>query len=126
MRQKQSSGSVKAFYLDRDELLRKLIDASTAAIATFPEVEEVRLFGSLARGDETGLSDVDIWLLVKGRLPSNPVERMKPYYGFFVDRIGIAVDVIVAGPADLEYYGELLKDSIILAEYLPEDNAESG
>ncbi len=97
-------------------LRRELIDASTAAIAAFPEVVEVRLFGSLARGDETGLSDADIWLLVKGRLPSNPVDRMRPYYAFFADRIGIAVDVIVAGPADREYYGELLKDSIILAQ----------
>lgn len=108
-----SSGSVKAIWLNKAELLDRLAAVTREAVAVFPEIRDIRLFGSLARGDETGLSDVDIFILVSnGR--KNPIERMKPYFNFFADRLDIAVDMIVAHKNEIDSYKEILKDSFSL------------
>ncbi len=65
MRQVRSCGSVKAISLNRDEILRKLKELSTDIKKNFPDVREVRLFGSIARGEEHGLSDIDILVIVE-------------------------------------------------------------
>ncbi len=87
MRQMISSGSVKAFYLDSERLLKKIKDISEEAPTALPDIKEIRLFGSLAKGDETGFSDVDIFVLIEDN-KLNPIERMKPYFNFFSDRPG--------------------------------------
>jgi predicted nucleotidyltransferase len=66
MRQIESSGSVKAFYLDEEAVLQRLREVSEEAFAVFPELTEIRLFGSLAKGEHTGLSDVDILVVAEG------------------------------------------------------------
>lgn len=82
MRQIVSSGSVKAIFLNRDEVIKKLCEISSEASIMFPEIEEIKLFGSLVKGDETGLSDVDIFILIKNG-QGDPIERMRPYFSFF-------------------------------------------
>ncbi len=95
MRQIVSSGSVKAISLNREGVLQRLKEIVEEASRVFPEIVEVRLFGSLARGEETGLSDADLFIVTKGG-EENPVERMKPYFIFFSDRMDIGLDMIVA------------------------------
>ena len=95
MRQVISSGSVKAISLNREGVLRRLKEIVEEASRVFPEIVEVRLFGSLAKGEETGLSDADL-LVVTQSGKENPIERMKPYFSFFSDRMDIGVDMIVA------------------------------
>lgn len=113
MRQIISAHSVKAIYLDRKLLLEKLRIVSLEAAEKFTQIKEIILFGSLAKNEETGLSDVDLFLLVdKGE--ENPLERLKPYFNFFADRLDIAVDLIVALDNELEAHREMLKSSIIL------------
>ena len=63
MLRERSSGSVKIISLDRDELLARLATIATRIRARHPEVREVRLFGSLARGDQTGTSDADLLIV---------------------------------------------------------------
>lgn len=67
---------------NRDAILEKLKDIAEEASLVFPEIVEARLFGSLAKGEETGLSDADIFIVTESG-EANPVERMKPYFSFF-------------------------------------------
>ena len=60
MRQVISSGSVKAISLNREGILRRLKAVAEEASRVFPSIVEIRLFGSLAKGEETGLSDADL------------------------------------------------------------------
>jgi predicted nucleotidyltransferase len=105
---------VKAFYLPREGLLARLREVSSEALQQFPELLEVRLFGSLARGEETGLSDVDLFLVVVSD-EKDPLERMKPYYHFFAGKLALALDMIVATREELDNHGEALKGSVIIS-----------
>jgi predicted nucleotidyltransferase len=98
---------VKAVSLDRERVLRRLKEIVEEASRVFPEIVEVRLFGSLAKGEETGLSDADLFIVTKGG-KENPVERMKPYFSFFSDRMDIGVDMIVEYPSQSLRHRDLL------------------
>lgn len=82
MRQIVSSVSVKAFYLNKEDIITGLREIARESLKEFPEIREIRLIGSLAKGEETGLSDVDIFLLVDSK-EKNIIEWMKPYFNFF-------------------------------------------
>ncbi len=114
MRQIRSSGSVKAFYLDRSELIKKLREAASEALLLFPEIKEIRLVGSVARGEHTGLSDIDLFIVTESG-EKNPLERMKPYYRFFSGKIGLSLDIITAVQQETGDYKNLLEGSILLA-----------
>lgn len=113
MRQTVSSGSVRAIYLDREKVIDRTKQAAADAFQAFPNIIEIRLVGSFAKGEETGLSDVDIFLLVESE-EKNPIERIKPYFNFFADRMDIAVDVIAATKSEVINFDEMLKESIVL------------
>jgi predicted nucleotidyltransferase len=55
----RSFDSVKIISLERDKLLTRLEQIVRKIVMERREVKEVRLFGSLARGDQVGTSDVD-------------------------------------------------------------------
>ncbi|MBO9362072.1 MAG: HEPN domain-containing protein [Thermoflexus sp.] len=97
VRRIESSGSVTVISLDRDELLRRLRKAAAEALEVFPELQEVRLIGSLATGTATGTSDADLLLRVR-EISGNPLEVMKPYFCFFSRRLEVALDLLLAGP----------------------------
>ncbi|MDW3229998.1 MAG: nucleotidyltransferase domain-containing protein [Acidobacteriota bacterium] len=93
--------------------MEELKTAAKEAGDTFPEIKEIRLFGSLARKEETGLSDVDIFIVAETEI-KNPVEKIKPYFYFFSKRLKMSLDLIVAQPEELPHYEEMLKDSLPL------------
>jgi predicted nucleotidyltransferase len=101
---------VKAFFLDRSEILSALKEAAGEARKAYPEIIEIRLIGSVARGDHSGLSDIDLFILADSP-ERNPIERMRPYFEFFTDRLSLPVDVIVAAPGEEDQFVEILKDS---------------
>jgi len=104
---------VKGFYLDRDRLLKRLKEIALEASEVFPQVEEIRIFGSIARCDHTGLSDLDIFILTDDP-EQNPIERLKPYFIFFSERLDLSLDVIVATKDEIEGYQAMLKESMVL------------
>lgn len=114
MRQIRSSGSVKAISLDRSELIRRLREVAKEALNVFPELEEVRLIGSLASGTHTGLSDIDLFLRLR-KVSGDPLDSAKPYYFFFSQRLDIGLDVLLAGPEVPARMREMLQGSILLA-----------
>ena len=113
MRQIISSGSVKAISLNREGILRRLKAVAEEASRVFPSIVEIRLFGSLAKGEETGLSDADL-LIITASENKNPIERMKPYFSFFSDRLDIAIDMIVATKDEAESLREVFAYSKLL------------
>ena len=117
MRQIISSGSVKAISLNREVVIRRLKEIAEEASRVFPAIVEVRLFGSLAKGEETGISDADLLIITEGE-KENPVERMKPYFSFFSDRLDIGIDMIVATKQEADSLKEVLSCSRLL--YPPE------
>jgi len=80
-------------------VISALAEAAFAMKKACPEVEEVLLVGSLARGDFTGTSDADV-LIVLDESPLNPVERIQRYLPFF--GLEIAVDLIPLTRKELE------------------------
>jgi predicted nucleotidyltransferase len=60
---KPSSTSVRVRYLDRDAVLAAIHDLAARIGAERSEVSEIRLFGSLARGERNPYADAD-WLVV--------------------------------------------------------------
>lgn len=113
MRQVASSGSVKAIWIDREEIFKQLKKTCEEALREFSEIEEIRLFGSLAKGEETGLSDIDLFIVAKNQV-LNPIERIRPYFSFFSERIKMGIDIIVATPKEKDKFKDLLKESIQL------------
>ncbi|CUS97453.1 nucleotidyltransferase domain-containing protein [Candidatus Kryptobacter tengchongensis] len=122
MRQVISSGSVKGFYLKREEILKTVEEISKTAMDLFPEIDEIRIFGSFAKKQETGLSDIDIFVLLSDTGSENPIERCKKYFYFFADNLDIAVDVIVAGENEIESFRNLINESILVVKRTPKTN----
>ena len=114
MRRIISLNSVKAFYLDRNKLIQELQKAAGEAMLLFPEIKEIRLVGSVARGEQTGLSDVDLFIVVDNSEES-ALERMKPYYRFFSDKIKLSLDIFTARKEETGSYQDLLVGSILLS-----------
>lgn len=100
MQPEQSSNSVRIISLKRDELLARLRDMAARLKAEHPEVTEVRLFGSLARGDQTGTSDIDLIILLNQTPETDPHRRLMTYLPYFACDRG--VDLLVWTHAELE------------------------
>lgn len=72
----ESSDSVRIFWLDRAAVLDELKTAVRGMKAAHPEIEEVLLFGSLARDEAVPGSDADLLVILSsadepflGRIP---------------------------------------------------------
>lgn len=83
--QKQSYNSAAIKLPDREILINDLIRLSKRLLSEFCEVDEVILFGSLARGDHGTNSDADV-LIVLSRSPnSRYFDRIPRYITAFLD-----------------------------------------
>ncbi len=114
MRQIRSSGSVKAIFLEQSEVLRRLQEIAHEAMSAFPEILEIRLIGSLSTGSHTGLSDIDL-LIVVDKDPDNPIEAMKPYFFFFSRHLNLSLDVLITGPLRPMQVESLVRESVLLS-----------
>jgi predicted nucleotidyltransferase len=63
-------------------------------------VEEIRVFGSLARGDATGMSDADVLIVLRESSTSDPHRRILDFLRYFtLDR---GTDLFVCTRAELQ------------------------
>lgn len=107
---------MKGFYLDREKILAKFRVVAEEALKRFEEIEEIRIFGSFSRKEETGLSDIDILIILNRAQKENPVERIKPYFCFFADRMKMAIDILALEIGELERFERMLKESILIVK----------
>ena len=56
---------VRVRYLDRDAVLASLRELATRLGAERPEIQEIRLFGSLARGQRNPFADADLLIVLE-------------------------------------------------------------
>lgn len=121
MLQERSYGSVKIISIDRKKLLARLIEISQQICREHAKVVSVRLFGSLARGDHVGISDVDVLIIVRDASESDPIELIRHYYPYFDMPIGTDLLVLdeVSYKQQLEegdaFISQLSGESILLA-----------
>jgi predicted nucleotidyltransferase len=93
MLRQRSSGSVKIISINRDELLAALSAIARQICAEHPEVKSVRVFGSIARGDQVGTSDVDVIIVLRGSEQGELLQQVRLFYPYF--DLPIGVDVLV-------------------------------
>ncbi len=74
-------------------MLERLRRRARALVESHPEVLEVRLFGSFARGEARPGSDVDLFIVVRDT-PQPFLDRIPPVARHF-SGVGIGCDVIV-------------------------------
>ncbi len=117
MRQMISSNSVKAFYFNHDIVLDKLKEISVEALNIFPEIIEVRLIGSFAKGEESGLSDIDLFIIIKS-IEKNPLERIRPYYMWFAEKLKVSLDLIAVTEQEIKLndnFKKMIENSLLLS-----------
>lgn len=91
-------GDVRVFRLDREGTVRRVVEAAGRLVAERPGVEEVHLFGSLARGDAVPGSDADVLVVLEDGAPAEP----DPADWFPSRDIGLGVDLLVWRRSALE------------------------
>lgn len=82
--QKQSSDSAAIRLPDRETLIEKLKRMVAQMLEDFNEVEEVILFGSLARGDDGINSDADVLIVLNSSPYERHFDRIPEYAGAFL------------------------------------------
>ena len=80
--------SVRFFRLDRQKVERRL-NTYARQLADEPRVRAVVLFGSLARGEATAMSDADVLILLSEA--SQPFDQRIPY--FLRSGVNISLDL---------------------------------
>jgi predicted nucleotidyltransferase len=60
----RSSSSVKIYWLDSQRVMEKLKAVARQMRASYLEIEQVILFGSLARGEGAPVSDADLLVIL--------------------------------------------------------------
>ena len=75
---KPSSTSVRIFWLDSQKVRKRLKTIALQMKARYPEIEQVLLFGSLARGEAVPGSDADLLVILSSA--SRPFMERIPRY----------------------------------------------
>ena len=85
--------NVRVFRLDREGTLARLRERARRVLEQRPEVVEIRLFGSLARGTAGPGSDADLFVVVRDGAP--PFLDRIPALARYFSGLGIGCDVLV-------------------------------
>jgi uncharacterized protein len=91
---------VKIISLNKDELLAHQRECIEILMAERDEVVQVRLLGSLARGDYTGISDVDLLIITKEDPEKAPHKRILRYLPYFTLTRGVDILVLTEGEVE--------------------------
>jgi len=96
----KSCGSVRIFWLERDEVLWRVKEAVRRLLSERPEVKSVYLFGSLAEDRAVPGSDVDLLLILRKSSKPFP-ERPLEYLSYF-DEVGLPCDLFCYTEEEIE------------------------
>lgn len=79
-----------------------------------PSVKAVILFGSVARGEASGRSDVDLLLLLEGNNVKDPVLRRKLLYSLVRNAVGDQFDSLTVLDMELQQFRKPMEISPLL------------
>lgn len=96
----ESFGSVRVFWLDREEAIRRLRDAAGRLLDAHPEVLGVYLFGSLAEDRAVPGSDADVLVMLE-RSDERWFDRPLRYLPTF-DDVEMPVELFCYTPEEAE------------------------
>ena len=117
MRRVKSSGSVKAVYLERDKLIPTLREIARTLKERYDWIKEVRVFGSLAREEERGLSDVDLLVITEVEINR---ENFWDLYGsvfeLVIEKLPISFDLVLVSEKEFEKNKEKFGRSVRVEE----------
>ena len=94
----RSSTSVRVFWLDRPQVLERLRAVAERLQQNHPEIEQVILFGSVARGDAVPGSDADLLLVLK----ECGIPFLERGVRYRITDTGIDVDLVVYTRRELD------------------------
>jgi len=92
---------VKAISINRNKILEILESIASQVRKEFPFVRNIFLFGSLAKAEERGLSDIDLIIVVDKLNKGNFWDRYGKLYDFLASKLEIGFDLIVMSESDL-------------------------
>lgn len=112
---------MRVFRLDRAGVLARLRERARALVARHEDVLEMRLFGSLARGEGHPGSDADVIVVVRDG--AGPFLERIPRFAAALTGIGIGCDVLVYTDSERQallarndrFAREALTESVLLA-----------
>jgi predicted nucleotidyltransferase len=96
--------SVRIFRLDREGTLARLRERARSLLEQRPDVLEVRLFGSLARGAARPGSDADLFVILRNG--ARPFLDRIPDLARYFEGIGIGCDVIAYTESECQALAE--------------------
>lgn len=96
--------------LDHERALRELRRYALEELGPRPEVREVVLIGSLARGDWSARSDADVVVIVDGS--DEPVVPFRSADYLPRRRLGIPLDVFVYTPQEAAQWGSRYREDV--------------
>ena len=99
---------VKVRFLNRDEILSRLVAVAQQLLESRADVIEVSLFGSLVRGNYAPGSDADIYILLTEDT-RKITDRIPEFLGYF-SKVGIPIEVF---PYTLEETEKMSEGSFI-------------
>ena len=110
--------SVHVRYLDRDAVLASLRELAIRLGAERPEIQEIRLFGSLARGQRNPFADADLLIVLDAS--DVPVRERIPLYK--PTRIPLPMDLTICTRGELarelaagnRFLQQVLGESLVL------------
>jgi len=103
---------VKVRFLNRDEIFYRLVDIAKRLLAKESNVIEVSLFGSLAKGNYTPRSDIDIFILLNEN-SKKFIDRIPGFLDYF-EKVGLTVEVF---PYTLEEINKMKNNHFIRTIY---------
>jgi predicted nucleotidyltransferase len=92
--------SVRVFRLDRDAILARLRERARALVAGDASVREVRLFGSLARGEGRPGSDADLFVVLRDEGSPPFLDRI-PRLARHFEGVGVGCEVVAYTESEL-------------------------
>ncbi len=102
MLRQKSSDSVKLISLNQNEVLAALMDIAERIRKDHPDVSSIRVFGSIARGDHVGTSDVDVLIILNRDIHTltDRLAQIRRFYPYF--DLPIGVDLLVYTQDEIE------------------------
>ncbi len=120
------------FAVDRD-MQRDLEETIEQSLQQVPGVVEVRLFGSVARGDEEPTSDIDLFILVRDRAAKQAARRgLETLRAEVRERFGNWIQPLVYTEAELRrrprraFLGPAREEGILLGAVRPAGSEPNG